>query len=201
MQLIVGSTGDLLEHLTCQDVVSFTGSAATAMKLQSNPVIARQSVRFIAERDSLNATMLGDDAEPGAPEFDLFVKEVVREMTTKAGQKCTCIRRAFVPERLIDAAQAAIAERLAKVAIGDPRAETTRMGALVSLDQRRDVRAQVAAIRKEARIVYGDPDRVDAQGADVAGRRLHVAGADALRRSRTTPCWCTRPRPSVRSPP
>jgi oxepin-CoA hydrolase / 3-oxo-5,6-dehydrosuberyl-CoA semialdehyde dehydrogenase len=166
VQLIVGSTGDLLEHLTCQDIVSFTGSAATAMKLQSNPVIARQSVRFVAERDSLNATMLGDDAEPDAPEFDLFVKEVVREMTTKAGQKCTCIRRAFVPERLIDAVQDAIVARLAKVTIGDPRAEGTRMGSLVSLDQRRDVRAQVAAIGAEARIVYGDPDTVDAPGAD-----------------------------------
>ena len=97
LQLIMGSTGDLLDHLTCQDVVSFTGSAATAMKLQSHPVIARESVRFVAERDSLNASILGPDAAPGTPEFDLFVKEVAREMTVKAGQKCTAIRRAMAP--------------------------------------------------------------------------------------------------------
>ncbi|HEY0324900.1 MAG TPA: aldehyde dehydrogenase family protein, partial [Allosphingosinicella sp.] len=97
LQLIMGSTGDLLDHLTLQDVVSFTGSAQTAMKLQSHPVIARESVRFIAERDSLNASILGPDAGPGTPEFDLFVKEIVREMTVKAGQKCTAIRRAMAP--------------------------------------------------------------------------------------------------------
>ena len=92
LQLIMGSTGDLMDHLTCQDVVSFTGSAYTAMKLQSHPVIARESVRFVAERDSLNASILGPDAAPGTPEFDLFVREVAREMTVKAGQKCTAIR-------------------------------------------------------------------------------------------------------------
>jgi oxepin-CoA hydrolase / 3-oxo-5,6-dehydrosuberyl-CoA semialdehyde dehydrogenase len=166
LQLIVGSVGDLLDHLTPQDVVSFTGSAGTAMKLQSNPVIARQSVRFIAERDSLNATMLGPDAAPGTPEFDLFVKEVVREMTTKAGQKCTCIRRAFVPERVIDAAQEAITARLSKIVVGDPRAEPVRMGALVSQDQRKDVREKVGMISREARIVFGDLDQVQVHGAD-----------------------------------
>ncbi|MGZ8364257.1 MAG: phenylacetic acid degradation bifunctional protein PaaZ, partial [Caulobacteraceae bacterium] len=166
LQLIVGGVGDLLEHLTCQDVVSFTGSAGTAMKLQSNPVMARQSVRFIAERDSLNATLLGPDAEPGTPEFDLFVKEVVREMTTKAGQKCTCIRRAFAPASVIDVVQEAITQRLAKVVIGDPRAEPVRMGALVSQDQRRDVREKVGMIAREARMVFGDLDQVETHGAD-----------------------------------
>ena len=166
LQLIVGSVGDLLDHLTPQDVVSFTGSAGTAMKLQQNPVIARQSVRFIAERDSLNATMLGPDAAPGTPEFDLFVKEVVREMTTKAGQKCTCIRRAFVPESVIDAAQEAITARLSKIIVGDPRAEPVRMGALVSQDQRRDVREKVGMISREARIVFGDLDTIAVHGAD-----------------------------------
>jgi oxepin-CoA hydrolase/3-oxo-5,6-dehydrosuberyl-CoA semialdehyde dehydrogenase len=97
LQFIAGSTGDLLDHLTLQDVVSFTGSAATAMKLQTHPVIARESVRFVAERDSLNASILGPDAGPGSAEFDLFVKEVAREMTVKAGQKCTAIRRAMAP--------------------------------------------------------------------------------------------------------
>jgi len=158
LQLISGSTGNLLDTLTAQDVVSFTGSAATALKLQSNPVFARESVRFVAERDSLNATVLGPDATPDAPEFDLFVKEVVREMTTKAGQKCTAIRRTFVPETLIDAVEEAIAARLGKVVVGDPSVEGTTMGALVSERQLRDVRQAVAELAREARIVFGDPD-------------------------------------------
>jgi oxepin-CoA hydrolase/3-oxo-5,6-dehydrosuberyl-CoA semialdehyde dehydrogenase len=166
LQLIVGSTGDLFDHLTCQDAVSFTGSAETAQKLQSHPVIARESVRFIAERDSLNATVLGPDCTPDTPEFDLFIKEVVREMTVKAGQKCTAIRRAFVPSALIDAAEEALKARLAKVVVGDPRTEGVTMGALVSQAQRRDVRDKVAQIAREARIVFGDPDAVAAQGAD-----------------------------------
>src|SRR5215204_2238262 len=129
VQLIVGHVGDLLDHLSCQDVVSFTGSAATAMKLQAHPVIARESVRFVAERDSLNASVLGPDAAPGTPEFDLFVKEVATEMTVKAGQKCTAIRRATAPIQYLDAVQHALAERLSKTKVGDPRAEDTRMGA------------------------------------------------------------------------
>ncbi len=159
LQFIAGSTGDLLDHLTLQDVVSFTGSAATAMKLQSHPVIARESVRFIAERDSLNASVLGPDAAPGTPEFDLFVKEVVREMTVKAGQKCTAIRRAMAPAEHLDAVQQAIADRLAKVKIGDPREEGVTMGALASQDQRNSVRAAVAELSRSARVVAGDPDR------------------------------------------
>src|SRR5258708_40320387 len=99
----MGSTGDLMDHLTCQDVVSFTGSASTALKLQTHPVIARESVRFVAERDSLNASLLGSDAAPGTPEFDLFVKEVATEMTVKAGQKGTAIRRAKAPAEDLDA--------------------------------------------------------------------------------------------------
>ena len=158
LQLIMGSTGDLLDHLTLQDVVSFTGSAATAMKLQSHPVIARESVRFIAERDSLNASVLGPDAGPGTPEFDLFIKEVVREMTVKAGQKCTAIRRAMAPAEHLDAVQQALSERLAKVKIGDPREEGVTMGALASRDQRDSVRAAVAELSRSARIVSGDPD-------------------------------------------
>ncbi|MDB5668781.1 MAG: paaZ [Alphaproteobacteria bacterium] len=159
LQFIAGSTGDLLDHLTLQDVVSFTGSAATAMKLQSHPVIARESVRFIAERDSLNASVLGPDSAPGTAEFDLFVKEVVREMTVKAGQKCTAIRRAMAPAEHLDAVQQAITGRLAKVKIGDPREEGVTMGALASQDQRESVRAAVAELSRSARIVAGDPDR------------------------------------------
>jgi oxepin-CoA hydrolase/3-oxo-5,6-dehydrosuberyl-CoA semialdehyde dehydrogenase len=158
LQLIMGSTGDLFDHLTCQDAVSFTGSADTAMKLQSHPVIARESVRFIAERDSLNATVLGPDCTPDTPEFDLFIKEVAREMTVKAGQKCTAIRRAFVPAALLDAAEEALKARLSKVVIGDPRQEGVTMGALVSEGQRRDVREKVARLARESRIVFGDPE-------------------------------------------
>jgi oxepin-CoA hydrolase/3-oxo-5,6-dehydrosuberyl-CoA semialdehyde dehydrogenase len=167
LQLIVGSTGDLFEHLATQDVVSFTGSAETAAKLKAHPVIAREGVRFIAEQDSLNASVLGPDAKADSPEFDLFVKEVVREMTVKAGQKCTAIRRAMVPAALLDAAQSAIADRLAKTTVGDPRDEATKMGALVSVAQRNDVRAKIAEIVRDGRIVYGDPSANvgDANGA------------------------------------
>jgi oxepin-CoA hydrolase/3-oxo-5,6-dehydrosuberyl-CoA semialdehyde dehydrogenase len=157
LQLIMGSTGDLFDHLTLQDVVSFTGSAQTAMKLQTHPVIARESVRFIAERDSLNASILGPDAAPGTPEFDLFIKEVAREMTVKAGQKCTAIRRAMAPAAHIDAVEEALRQRLGKVKIGDPREEGVTMGALASQDQLRSVREAVAELQKSARIVAGNP--------------------------------------------
>jgi oxepin-CoA hydrolase / 3-oxo-5,6-dehydrosuberyl-CoA semialdehyde dehydrogenase len=170
LQLVVGSLGDAFEHLTSQDVVSFTGSAATAAKLKSHPVVQRESVRFVAEQDSLNASVLGPDVTPDAPEFDLFIKEVVKEMTVKAGQKCTAIRRALVPAELLDAAQAALAARLEKTTIGDPRDEATRMGALVSVAQREDVRARIAEIAGDAQIVYGDPgvDIVNPKGAFIS---------------------------------
>ena len=166
VQFIAGGIGELFEHLTCQDLVSFTGSAQTAQKLQAHPIIARESVRFIAERDSLNACVLGPDAGAGSLEFDLFVREIVKEITVKAGQKCTAIRRALVPANAIDTVEAALKERMAKITIGDPRAETTRMGALVSLAQRQDVRAKVAAIARDGRIVAGDPEHVEVSGAD-----------------------------------
>ena len=159
VQLIVGGVGDLFDHLTCQDMVSFTGSAATAMKLQTHPVIARESVRFVAERDSLNASVLGPDAAPGTPEFDLFVREVAIEMTVKAGQKCTAIRRALAPAKHMDALQGALTAKLASTNVGDPRDEATRMGALVSTAQRDDVRARIAELAAGgARIVAGDPN-------------------------------------------
>ncbi len=128
------------------------------MKLQTHPVIARESVRFVAERDSLNASILGPDAGPGTPEFDLFVKEVAREMTVKAGQKCTAIRRAMAPAQHLDAVQEALSARLAKVKVGDPRDEATTMGALASRDQLESVREAVSMLAKAARIVSGDPD-------------------------------------------
>ncbi|MES2903440.1 MAG: phenylacetic acid degradation bifunctional protein PaaZ [Pseudomonadota bacterium] len=150
VQLIVGGVGDLFDHLGGQDVVSFTGSAATASKLKSHPVVLRESVKFVAEQDSLNASLLGPDAAPGTPEFDLFVTEVVTEMTVKAGQKCTAIRRAMAPAQHLDALEAAIRERL--------DAAAPEMGALVSTSQRDDVRSQIAKLTAAgARIVAGDP--------------------------------------------
>ena len=159
IQLIVGGVGDLFDHLGGQDVVSFTGSAHTALKLKSHPTVIRDSVRFVAEQDSLNASLLGPDAAPGTPEFDLFIKEVATEMTVKAGQKCTAIRRAMVPAQYLDAVEQALSDRLAKTKVGDPRAEDTRMGALVSISQRDDVRARIRELEAAgARIVAGDPD-------------------------------------------
>jgi oxepin-CoA hydrolase/3-oxo-5,6-dehydrosuberyl-CoA semialdehyde dehydrogenase len=185
LQLICGGVGDLFDHLTCQDVVSFTGSAATAMKLQSHPVIARESVRFIAERDSLNASILGPDAAPGTPEFDLFIKEVAREMTVKAGQKCTAIRRAMAPAPYMDAVEDALKERLARVKVGDPREEGVTMGALASQTQLASVREAVAKLAQSARIVSGDPyvSPVPGKGAFISPILLRSDdpwGADAV---------------------
>ena len=158
IQLIVGGVGDLFDHLGGQDVVSFTGSASTALKLRTHPVVTRESVRFVAEQDSLNASLLGPDAAPGTPEFDLFIKEVATEMTVKAGQKCTAIRRAMAPAHYLDAVEQSLAELLAKTKVGDPRDEATRMGALVSLSQKEDVKARIRELEAAgARIVAGDP--------------------------------------------
>lgn len=166
VQLIAGSVGDLLNHVTGQDVVTFTGSAATGRKLRSLPAIVENSVRFTMEADSLNAAVLGPDAGPGTPEFDLFVKEVAREMTTKAGQKCTAIRRVIVPQSYTDALVDALGERLAKATLGDPADEATRMGPLASLDQREEVRARIRELAQEAQIVAGDPDDVRVASGD-----------------------------------
>lgn len=168
LQLVSGGLGDMLERLGCQDVVSFTGSAATALKLRSAPRILENSVRFIAEQDSLNASILGPDAVPGTPEFDLFVKEVCREMTVKAGQKCTAIRRIIAPQAQVPALIEALSARLGRTAIGDPRLEGTRMGALVSAEQKRDVLEKAAIIGQEAERVFGDPEDFTVQGADPA---------------------------------
>ncbi|MCR4269311.1 phenylacetic acid degradation bifunctional protein PaaZ [Nitratireductor sp. ZSWI3] len=166
VQFIAGSTGDLLDRLTGQDVVSFTGSASTAAMLRSNPTIIGNSVRFIAEQDSLNASILGPDAAPGTPEFEAFIKEAHREMTAKAGQKCTAIRRIIVPAQSRDAVIEALAERLGKTVIGNPRAENVRMGALASLAQRADVLEKAGILAGEAKRVFGDPDAFKVEGAD-----------------------------------
>lgn len=167
VQLVSGGAGDLLDRLDGQDVVSFTGSAATAAKLRATPALIEHSVRFVAEQDSLNATILGPDAAPGSAEFDLFVREIHREMTAKAGQKCTAIRRVIVPEARVDAVIDAVAMRLFETRIGAPDREDTAMGALVSQEQRRDVLHAVARIGSEAERVFGDPSDFEVHGADV----------------------------------
>jgi oxepin-CoA hydrolase / 3-oxo-5,6-dehydrosuberyl-CoA semialdehyde dehydrogenase len=163
LQLLVGGSAGLLDELGGQDVLSFTGSAATATTLRSHRAVVRHSVRFNAEADSLNACVLGLDAAPGSEEFDLFVREVVREMTAKAGQKCTAIRRAFVPSAWMGDVEEALRAKLSAVAVGDPRDPDTRMGALVSTAQRDDVRDAVARIG--GRIVAGDPHQAFERGA------------------------------------
>jgi oxepin-CoA hydrolase/3-oxo-5,6-dehydrosuberyl-CoA semialdehyde dehydrogenase len=166
VQLLLGDTGDLLDSLNGQDSVAFTGSAATAARLKTHPNIVANTVRFSAEQDSLNATVLGAEATADSPEFDLLVKEVVREMTQKAGQKCTAIRRILIPESLLDAAQAAIVARLGKTAVGDPRDETTRMGALAGLAQRDDVIANVERLKGEATLVTGGEPLMPGKGLE-----------------------------------
>ncbi len=146
LQLLNGDVDGLLDGLTGQDLLSFTGSAATARQLRTHPSVVASSVRVNAEQDSLNACVLGPDGAPGTPEFDLFVREVVREMTSKAGQKCTAIRRAFVPRPYVSAVAAALEAELDGIVVGDPRDEATRMGALVSTQQRDAVRAAVARL-------------------------------------------------------
>jgi oxepin-CoA hydrolase / 3-oxo-5,6-dehydrosuberyl-CoA semialdehyde dehydrogenase len=166
LQLICGATGDLFDHLGGQDVISFTGSIETSEKLRAHPNIARHSIRFVAERDSLNAAILGPDVTPEQPEFDLFIREVVREMTVKAGQKCTAIRRILVPRAQEAAAIAALKTSLAQIRLGDPRTDDKAMGPLISRAQRDAVRAQIATLQGEAEILFGDPDRCAAQGID-----------------------------------
>ncbi len=166
LQMIAGGVGDLFDHLNCQDIVSFTGSASTAARLRTHPAVIRNSVRFVAETDSLNSSILGPDAAPGTPEFDLYIAEVVREMTTKAGQKCTAIRKALVPAEFSEQVVAALAGALDKVVVGDPRAEGVRMGPLASLDQRREVLARIESLRAEAELVSGDLADFRVTGAD-----------------------------------
>jgi oxepin-CoA hydrolase / 3-oxo-5,6-dehydrosuberyl-CoA semialdehyde dehydrogenase len=165
IQLVCGSIGGLFEHLGEQDMVSFTGSAATARQLRAHPAIVERSVRFNAEADSLNCSVLGPDAGPGTPEFDLYVGQLVTEMTVKAGQKCTAIRRALVPAALADQVAEAVSERLAGVVVGDPAAEGVQMGPLAGLEQREEVRRSVKALLAATRIVAGDPGHVDVTGA------------------------------------
>ncbi|MCL4155816.1 UNVERIFIED_CONTAM: hypothetical protein GTU68_009520, partial [Idotea baltica] len=173
LQLLCGSAGDLVDHVSEQDVVTFTGSAATGQMLRRSPAIIRNSVRFSMEADSLNAAVLGPDVAPEDPEFDLFVREVAREMTAKAGQKCTAIRRVIVPKALAPAVADALTQRFAKARIGDPRDEAVTMGPLASLQQREEVLARIEDLKSEAEIVPGSASTAAGDGAFTAPVLLH----------------------------
>lgn len=164
LQLICGSVGNLFDHLTCQDVVTFTGSASTGMKLKQHPVIMENSVRFNMEADSLNCSILGLDAKPGTEEFELYVKEICREMTVKAGQKCTAIRRIIAPETYVEELSNALKQRLSKVVVGDPDIEGVKMGALASLDQREEVRERVNDLLLSCEMLHGNLDDNNFEG-------------------------------------
>ena len=190
LQLIAGSAGDLLDHLDGQDAVGFTGSATTAHMLRAHPAVVAESVRFTAEADSLNAAVLTPSADPDTPEFDLFVREIVKEMTTKAGQKCTAIRRAFVPAAHMDAVASALEAALAEVIVGDPSDEATTMGALASRDQRDEVLSAIAMLQDSAKVIVDscefhgvDPERgafvapTLLQATDARGTAIHTTEA------------------------
>jgi len=166
VQLLAGSAQGILDHLGGQDMVGFTGSADTAAKLRGHPNVVRAGVHFNAEADSLNCSILGPDATPDTPEFELYIKQLVVEMTSKAGQKCTAIRRALVPRELTDAVVEATREHLAKVVVGDPDTEGVTMGALASLEQREEVLRALKALSASATIVSGDPNNFAVTGAD-----------------------------------
>lgn len=158
LQLICGSAGDMLDHVGMQDVVTFTGSASTGLKLKSHPAILKNSVPFNMEADSLNCSILGPDAAPGSEDFDIFIKEVAKEISVKSGQKCTAVRRTIVPKKYVEAVSKALTERLAKVTIGDPRTEGVRMGPLASLDQVKEVNEKIAQLKSCCEVVYKNDD-------------------------------------------
>jgi oxepin-CoA hydrolase/3-oxo-5,6-dehydrosuberyl-CoA semialdehyde dehydrogenase len=166
LQLICGGVGDLFDHLTCQDTIAFTGSKWTAEKLQQHPKVISESVAFTAETDSLNASILGPDAVPGTPEFDLYIKEVVREMTSKAGQKCTAIRRIIAPSAIAGELVDALSTALGEIRIGNPASKDVDMGALASQGQRDEVRERIDDLSAEADVVFGGTDDFDVVDAD-----------------------------------
>ena len=166
-QLVCGDLGDLFDHLDCQDTIAFTGSKATAEKLARHPRVLAETVRFTAETDSLNMSILGPDAAPGMPEFDLFVREVTREMVSKAGQKCTAIRRVITPSEFSAGLVKALSTELGKVRIGNPSSKDVDMGALASQAQRNEVRARVRDLRTEASVEFGNRDDFAVTDADI----------------------------------
>ena len=166
LQLICGSAGDMLNHVSSQDVVTFTGSAATGLLLRSNPVILKESVPFTMEADSLNCMVLGKDVTPGMPEWDIFIKEIRKEMTLKAGQRCTGVRRIFVPENKMEEVWKAIAASLSQTTIGNPLNEKVRMGSLAGQSQKQEVKSQIHKLLASSQIVYGSLDSVELIDAD-----------------------------------
>jgi len=166
VQLICGGAGDLLDHVDCQDAVAFTGSATTGRLLKERASIVHNAVRFNMEADSLNCSILGPDAAPGTEEFELFVKEVVREMTSKAGQKCTAIRRTIVPNAMLDDVVAALRKRLGDVKVGDPSVDGVKMGPLAGRSQVREVRKSLDAIRAGAELIFGGGEMDNLVGAN-----------------------------------
>lgn len=167
LQLICGSTGNLLDLLNAQDVVTFTGSASTGLKLKSNPFILKENVSFTMEADSLNCIVLGEDVEPGMPEWEIFVKEVRKEMTVKAGQKCTAIRRIFVPANKMEEMRKSISTALSQTLIGNPLNDKVRMGSLAGQDQRKQVKQQVQKLLASSQIIYGSLESVELIDADL----------------------------------
>lgn len=168
LQLICGLGRGIIEHTNMHDVITFTGSAHTGKMLKSDPHIVKESIHFNLEADSLNACILGEDAKPGTPEFDIFIKEVCKEITVKTGQKCTAVRRIMVPENLLDEVQTAVSKRLASTTIGDPSVEGVRMGALATKLQVERVKENIKLLAGEQEIVFGNPDSVDVLGADAS---------------------------------
>jgi oxepin-CoA hydrolase/3-oxo-5,6-dehydrosuberyl-CoA semialdehyde dehydrogenase len=166
LQLICGSAGDLLDHVAAQDVITFTGSASTGLKLKSHPRVLSESTPFNMEADSLNAIVLGEDVTPTMPEWEIFIKEVRKEMTVKAGQKCTAIRRIFVPANKMEDVWKAIASSLQQTTIGNPLNEKVRMGSLAGQTQRQEVKQQVQKLLASSQIIYGSLDSVEVIDAD-----------------------------------
>lgn len=166
LQLITGSAGDIFDHLDCEDIVTFTGSAETGKKLKSHPSIINNSIRFNMEADSLNCSILGLDAKPGTEEFDIFIKEVVREMTVKAGQKCTAIRRTIVPSSYVQDVVTALQKRLSQIKVGDPQVEGVKMGALAGPDQLKEVKDKISVLKNGGELVYGEDSSFEVVGAD-----------------------------------
>jgi oxepin-CoA hydrolase/3-oxo-5,6-dehydrosuberyl-CoA semialdehyde dehydrogenase len=166
LQLICGSAGDILDHVINQDVVTFTGSASTGLMLKSNKSILSENVPFTMEADSLNCIVLAEDVTPDIPEWDIFIKEVRKEMTTKCGQKCTAIRRIFVPENKIEDVQIALGKALAQTTIGNPLNEQVRMGSLAGASQKQEVKSQVQKLLASSQIIYGSLDSVELIDAD-----------------------------------
>lgn len=166
LQLLCGSAGDLLSHTNYQDVITFTGSASTGLMLKSSPHILQNNIPFNLEADSLNCMVLGDDVTPTMPDWDIFIKEVRKEITTKAGQKCTAVRRIFVPENKIEDVQIALGKALNQTVIGNPLNAAVRMGSLAGKEQVKEVKEQIQKLLASSQIIYGSLDSVEVIDAD-----------------------------------